>query len=155
MSPAEQGAADDPGHEARNTQLGQYRRAATPADPGLDGDAGSSGPARVMTFTPTVQSRAPAGGAQPADLAAQHRDGHGKQARHLRRRESHPWPAHVRVGDDRGGLFVQGALQRHRQGGIVLVVMAKIRHWATLPGRYLRISVSGSSDTEPVAPSNT
>ncbi len=29
--------------------------------------------------------------------------------------------------------------------------VAKIRHWATLPGRYLRISVSGSFDTTPAA----
>src|SRR2546430_202941 len=46
-----------------------------------------------------------------------------------------------------GGSSLSARLSAVASSASCAWLMAKIRHWATLPGRYLRISVKGSSDT--------
>src|SRR3989449_10454434 len=52
-----------------------------------------------------------------------------------------------------GGSSLSARLSAVASSASCAWLMAKIRHWATLPGRYLRISVKGSSDTVSVAAS--
>src|SRR4030095_4261882 len=54
-----------------------------------------------------------------------------------------------------GGSSLSARLSARARAASCSWFVAKIRHWATLPGKYLRISLSGSSDTEPVAGSKT